>query len=1202
MAQFLSHPGERTVLDNVVRGQAADAAASPKHAHMVPVKTLPPEKMQWLSRLMRGWMEKAGMLPGEAGGGNAVNLVGTVSRLQREEKQHLSPMLRQRGYYLPRAERVRRGMLAEWVQCVEQLSHRFLLNTYTIDTLNRSCPSEKTALERTEKMRRQIPALVARAVLRGAMDGHLAEANAVVSTHFRDFYQNRRYNAIREPWLQKTSRAELRSMADMAEGNVRFSRHLPEEACEWRLQYLGLTSAVRGLVELIPHMEDFHTLLSRGHSPLSAYAAILSREFALPEDSPDWKPEGWDPVSSLPGEDERRAQTEQNVGKMQIYSRLTGREPEMVTKSTGGELWRIRRPDGSFTRWHESSEHVANDMAYVYTLRLGMPYEKDWYAERLQGNMRLNGLAFGRMLPQQRRRFNTHDALGSIALRDLHELWLGNASSRPLGLEYHRRELPGVVAPRAYDGVSSFLHPGTKEEANSHYLLDPKRTVNPLNLIFARARVYWQRMLDSGALNPEEAADFLEVQGEINTARKQELLHMPEVNHRLYRLPEVKRMTRRRQHRYVRQLRELLRNRDTADMKAALADSLSYFSTKYLIADMDRLPVPDSVKEWISAAAFRAPDSRTAVDRPGLIGRGRDTSAYPRNSDEFLIRWMNDKSADFLRENSGQIAGLRAAVKDSHSSLCQSPLYSSLRELWEPAETQRKEQCWSYLLSGDSHFRHAGQELWNLLRQPESAWKKLPEAQQELLREDLLPIVREHPAPGVSPDAPDALEQGLNSLQQLLTEYPLLHDYALNLRNPGEILRLQLDSPPQPRTAEQHDHVLNKENLHPGIPGMQAGGSVSAAELPAAWAEDARVMPALHLLTALRHQVMDYPYVTPQGISWRNQFYGGSSGLRPPGVTEDWMPSAPLSGLLSTLHQLETDMGGKKTELLGETLEPLPTELDLSPLQHVTVYRNERQPSVQLRLMPGDFASASLFRRKPYVVHSLAGAPLPKSTGWRMNQDVGKVYHDMVHFSNNMERSAYDERVHRAGSFFAMVFNQLQTRLMDSRTLRLGRDADMSNREMIMHLAQDTGYSDKLTDADISRFTPDEVVTLSLFRLLLAYEYGTNPAAAEASLLKLGARLREDENLFEQVKENILDSGEHGLELIEATQWAEDHLIHNEDGSVVQQSYLPKQNRGYRKEERHYRISQPEDDDTRAREYMRNPRKREKSRNYDGYR
>ena len=1200
VAQFLEHPGEQSVLNQLLRQRqiqnpGGEEAVRAEHAHLLPQRKLPAEKMQWLNRLMRGWMEKAGMLPGEKYGSQSANMVG-------DEGRHLSPVLRQRGYYLPQAERVRRGLLAEWVQTVEQLSHRFLLNTYTIDTLQRSCPSEKTALERTEKLRRQIPALVARAVLRGAMDGHLAEANASISNHFRDFYRNRRYNSIREPWLQKTSRAELNYMADMAAGNVRLSRHLPEEVREWRLQYLGLTSAVRGLVEVIPHMEDFHTFLSLGHSPLSAYAAILAREFGLPADAPDWKPEGWNPVAAPPDEAALRANTEHNLERMKVYSLLTGREPEMVCNSSGGELWRIRRPDGSFTRWHENSGRVANDMAYVYTMRLGLPYEKDWYGDRLQENMRVNGVEFGRVLPQQRRRFNTHDALGIIALNDLHELWMGNAATGTLGLEYHKRELPGVIARKSYDGVASFHQSGGREASPQLHLLDPKRTVNPLNLIFARARVYWQRMLDSGAVSPAEAADFLEQQGEITTARKQALLHMPEINRRLYRLPEVKKMTRKRQHKYVRQLRELLRNRDTAEMKSALSEALSYFSTKYLIADMEHLPVPDSVKEWIAAAPFRAPDSRTAVDRPGLIGSGRDSSAYPRNSDEFLIRWMNDKAAEFLQNNSGQMAALRSALKDEQSLLRQSPLHGLVRELWEPSEPQRKEQCWSYLLSGDKFFRQAGQELWNLLYRPETAWKRLSEAQQELLREDLLPVVRKYPSPGVAPDAPDALEQSLNRLQNLLAEYPHLHDYALNLRNPGEVLRIQLEAPPQPRTREQHTRALAKADLQSRIPGMQPGGAAAVSELPPEWVTDDRIMPALQLLTALRHQVMDYPYVMPQGISWRNQFYGGTSGLRPPGVTEDWKPAAPLGGLLNVLQRLETDMAGQQTELVGEILEPLNTEIDLSPLQHVTIYSNERYPAVRLRLMPGDFASASLFRRKPYVVHSLAGAPLPKSSGWRMNQEVGKVYHDMVHFDSNLERPSYDERYHKAGGFFAMVFNQLQTRLMDEQTLRLGRDADLSNREIIMHLAQDTGYSDKLNGADLSRFTPDEVVTLSLFRLLLAYEYGTNPDAAEAALLKLGARFREDETLFEQVKENILDSGEHGLDLIEATQWAEDNLIRHDDGTVVQQSYLPKQSREYRQVERHHGVRERIDDDARARDYMRNPRKHDKSKTYDGYR
>lgn len=331
---------------------------------------------------------------------------------------------------------------------------------------------------------------------------------------------------------------------------------------------------------------------------------------------------------------------------------------------------------------------------------------------------------------------------------------------------------------------------------------------------------------------------------------------------------------------------------------------------------------------------------------------------------------------------------------------------------------------------------------------------------------------------------------------------------------------------------------------------MQAGGRMEPASLPPELAGDARTAAALHLLTVLRRQVMNYPIVTPQGIRLHNQYYGGTSGLRPKGVTAEWTVEQPLEGLLQTLQSLENEMEGQKTEINGEVLEPLHTEADLSPLQHVTVYRHPQHPAVQVRLMPGDFASASPYRRNPYVVHSLAGAPLTANKGWGTRRRAGDAYRDLVNFDSRMNQVVYDEQNHKAGDFFAEVFRQLQTRLLDAQTLRMGRDADLSNREIILHLAQDTGYSAKLKGADISQFTPDEIVTLSLFRLLMAYEYGTSPETAEKALLELGARFRRDTDLFEQVKENILDSSEQGLDLIDALRAADEHMLRNEEAEV----------------------------------------------------
>ncbi len=236
VAEFLSHPGERSVLSGVLAksGESGGAAAetAPQHAHMVPRKSLPAGKSPWLGALMNGWIAKAGKFPGQRRIDNKLKLTETESQRHRD----LSPILRQKGYYLPQAERVRRGLLAELVHSVEQLSYRFLLNTYTIDTLNRSYASEKKALERTEKVRAQIPGVVARAVLQSAMDGHYAAANETIKTYFRDFYLNRRYNTIREPWLQKTTNEQIREIAAFADAPARVLRRYPAEAHELRMQ------------------------------------------------------------------------------------------------------------------------------------------------------------------------------------------------------------------------------------------------------------------------------------------------------------------------------------------------------------------------------------------------------------------------------------------------------------------------------------------------------------------------------------------------------------------------------------------------------------------------------------------------------------------------------------------------------------------------------------------------------------------------------------------------------------------------------------------------------------------------------------------------------------------------------------------------------------------------------------------------------
>lgn len=1125
-----------------------------------------PRKVSWVFPLMYEWYVKSGLQAERGGGAESAE-----TRAPLRYFRSLPEELQQRGFYLPAAERVRRALLTELVRQTEQLSYRFLFNTYTAESLARRCFSRGEAVSRSEETRRRIPALVASSVLRCVMNGSHGGVIGWLQESMSKYYLHRRYNSARESWLKELSIERLQKCAMLTE-----VENIPPEVREMHRQCMELSGVVKNLYTLLPHLEDFRTLLSIGYSPRHAYAELLEREFGRKTLGKNWKPEGWIPYAEEHDTPDIHENTVRNQRQLQLYSLLTGCAPEQAVQADGKSIWCIRKPDGTYTRWHESEAHLANAVAFNYELNAHLPYNTSEYLDMVRLHAGRHGMHFPGLLPRERQTYTGHDALGIRALDDLSMLWMSDASRMQIGLDFTKRNFPRFHLSVKSDGVDPVLYvraPGGPH----HFGLDIRRTMHPLHLVQARALVYWRRMLDSGWVDLHDAADFLTEQGALDPAEKDKLLQRLNSRRLLIDTKEGKPLSRRRLYRRIRLRREQLERAERSRVMQKLADKMAYFSTMLLVADMHNTDLPITIREWVGMAAFRPAARNVSRHRPEEIIRRTDNRLPGKRARYFLSRWSNAQASDFLRSGGEQIGRIREQLADASSPLVTSPLYPMVRELWKLPEAQRREQMWSYLLYGENGLRGTGQHHWNLLRKPLYGWYFLPQEWKLNLTPEIIPVIRRYPAPGVDPDAKTAVEESLLSLQALLEEMPQLRDYEINLLRPGHFRKLIPDAPlpavgPYDITEASPERLTRVEK-----PEFSAGGRMEDAELPPEWAADARVLPALHLLSALRCHVASSPRLTPEGIFWKGERYGGMDGRVPNRLRDGWRPSRPLDELLRMLQSIEDRAAGGSYRLAGEVFAPLNTEVSMAPLQHATVYRHPSYPDVQVRFMPGEVGDTLIARRTPHIVHLLAGAPLTTRNGWHKKLKLSRIYQSPVRFDSDMKRYSHYEQGHRTADFRDMIFNELADRLSDPEKLRLGKTAELSNAELLLHLAQDTQFSDSLRDVDAAELTPAEVRAVLLFRSLLAYEYGADPSAAEAELMKLGERFRAAPALWEQLRATLREPREKVLRKFRSKY----------PGRIYDcvESVLPPPPR---RRERPVRPRRQWQDDSEAREYMRN--------------
>lgn len=999
---------------------------------------------------------------------------------RRELAAALPREFRLDGYYTPYRSEVVRHVMNDQVNEIIRLSYQYLTNTETPDSMRRAFRSVERARSKVEQGRREIVGMLCAAMEQAVRTGDREEALEAFSKKLEKRYLYKHDTNANAPlWIRKTSRkdfalGELKAGALSLMGNKDKTPQLREA----HLVMLGLRACAEALVDIIPHTEDFQTVLSMGYSPEDAFCHLLKREFAEHVDARKWNPPAL--TSAQRNDIDNKRRLERNLEACERYMELSGCTLENSPDGSGKTLWRIRRPDGQYTPWFSTYGMALNALVgHVHTLF--MPTGKKSLHRLLQRGYRhaANGKTsfyLDSLFPQPHRSFTGYDHLGGTASRDLCARWLGDSTHYPMGLEFAAdyKKWKKLRSDRLSSEVKMI------QDGNDGYLVKLKREENPLELSRLRFMIYWHRQLSSGWVKPEDVGQTLVESGTITPERLEEVL--AQGRERKLNWGYIPLKTRRvLKRRYPDGVMPGNPDAVMSDLARHMAD----LNQLYMLVNLQDSHLPDSVREWVYSSALFTPRE------PDELVRERG-----------VVKYTNRRAAEQLQNMIPDIRRLRELMKKRGNPL---HLESKLRDAYEPNEARRYEQGWCFSVGGASAFRSTGQSFWNLLEDPVRGWSLLTPEDRAELQENMRSVCR-----GQTP------EKALQELTEVLQEYPGLRAYSSDARLGGQVRHMELD--PMQRTNVA-DPVLsiagNTLMMRPIL--VQDGFKVKEAELPAEWQADERVLPALQLLTELRRTVTAAPYSDEHGIWWKQERYGGVDGKRPKGMGSHWSAEPGLQAFMKFYEQV-AEMGEAhgthgKLNVCGVPLGGLrPEDIDPGILNLVTVYRSSRMPEHQVRLMPGEPNAANPYQRKPYVVHTADGVPLFSKVMTRYDDEIMQSFTPLNAFDSDLERT-YDyasNNRHRRRQMGTLLNDLLDSRTGSLQAWEKGDESKVNNLELFMQMFQDSRLSYYLAARNPETLTRGEALAAELGRLMLLAEFGAEQEQHVQNLVEFCRKLRKD--------------------------------------------------------------------------------------------
>ncbi len=996
------------------------------------------------------------------------------------------------GTFAPYAEQERVALMRDRVAEIQDLSYQLLMNVNPFDSLILQSIDIERMRSNGERTRNAYLGMVGSALVRAGMGVPMEENMTQLSKQFQNYYiyKKSRLKGIKVAWIKNVPTNYLSRMAHRAKTND--PKELPDipELHEAYRIYLGTRTNAELLIELLPQTDDFQTALSRGMSLPQAYAFMAEREL------------GYDPatVKNYPLSDAdshvnitpMESYTQSNAQRCEAYMQLTGTRLESETGDDGVTYWRLRRPDGRFSRWHESPEYAMNDVAAnadISFLRMGENVYQHWGAQAAEGVADLSQLA-APSAPD----YTAYDYLCSVAMHELGARWVESAPYLQPGF------LPTRTASgaHAWEGTAeSSFYRRAGEAARDMDLIAPS---TPIRMAAERFFVYWKRMLRSGAVSTQRLVDFLDAVGP-NWAKD------------VHALPEGS-------------THELV--------QTETARAMSNFTQTLFLVKLPESDFPESVKQWFNYAAF-CPEQK--IRHKYFLSQGPAKSR--------IVGWSNRDMAQQLREMSPQINEVRSFV--AQAPLPDAHVQRLINGAFGMDRAQNEEQTWSFRRSGEAPLHHASQEYWNLLQSPTRGWQLYSPVERHSLHEYLLPFSRDHVLPGTAAGA-DPVYAALQNLETVLGKHPELHSLSLFDVQDGYALQLEL---PAHAAADPMDFAepveLRRADYVPR-PAAAVGTMrrVPLTSLPFLAAPE--VKHALQFLDVLRSYPGSLPYVSNGQVYLHNRRYGAEDGYKPAGL-ESFTPTQPLAELKRVLNEVHLECAKQGTDALllcGVRIpDTAPEWWDASPLRGVTVYRMTetpgpyQDPTALGRLMPGDLASANPVERLPYVVDTLTGehmgelAALPESPRNELPMVPLTAYSyappnpDTLSLPDTPPTAPRltMETIRAALDDLCLIPEQAEAFMAERRCVNAGLT------EMAMRLFEDTNFSaGVLRGKSLHELTRPELRTLrlaaSVVSCLLAPFPANSPGARSVfNNLKNALKLLKRDASYREVVEHVLSRG-----------------------------------------------------------------------------
>lgn len=960
--------------------------------------------------------------------------------------------------FAPGAENERRALLRDRVAEIQDLSYQFLMNINPLDSILYKSYSIDRIRNEAERSREEFLGAVGRTVIRAGLGYPKEENLELFSRYFQQYYLRKKYRerGARIKWLQDVPADYLYKMGEHARNykHPEYGTH-PELLEAFRI-YMGVRANTELLIDLLPMMEDYRTALSRGMSPAQAYAHLIERELGYrPEKLRDYPAEELAHTANLTPMAEYSLLNEQMC---RDYMRLTAATLEQEQGGDGRMYWRLKRPDGTYSRWHESASFAMNDVAANASLTF-LPLGQSWQqAQRAHNNLM--------QLPTaSAKEFSGYDQLCSFAVKDLSALWMESATHLQPGLqaEPFRRRL---AANREYgDGLTPIYREDVEGEGRLSF--DIHTTTTPYTMAAARFFTFWKRGLQSGELSAKQADDFLRSIGG--------------------------------------KWAELVPDEAQPDAQTKRAEALGLFSQHYFMSKLPELAVPGSVKEWLAYAAFSPATEEIST---GVTRLGKNHSG--------LISGSNRQIAAHLRSLAPEVEALRAQL--GNGPLPDAQIDAMMQRAFGQDAAQAAEQLWSYRYCGEEALHAVTPAYWVLMREPELGWQLMDAQEQHSLKEFLAPFLRDNPPPGIAPGQ-DGVLIALKHLGNTLSLHPELHNLSAGTSPNRHLLFTPATREAQVPTFEEPLYTPLPFPYPKGIGQPNIRTVTPTAEQAEAGVRYAlNLLDVLRNYPAATPYALEtgiWWNGQAFGGTQGKAPYGLEQHRPQPAL-------GGITRMLEQINSLCQDAHTDAITICGVKMHSIsPEALHCPALNNITVYRetadngNMRNHTHLGRLMPGDPAADDARTRHPYVVEVREGAYIDNYLHLlRPGEDMLGIQVPLQTYTNAPHRNyTQNSKQQSAQTVLQHALDSLDS-IADKDTVFItNRQCNqLSLPEVLMRLYEDTNFAESLQrHRTVQELRPQTLKTLRLaadiIRCIASPNHSDNKQAQQA-LQHLQQRLR----------------------------------------------------------------------------------------------